>query len=273
MVLEEKKISRIIMDSFYEKLRDSLSCEVAIVGGGPSGLICGYILAKRGIKVALFERKGSLGGGMWGGGMMFNSIVVEEDARRMLDEFGIRYKIKEKHYLVADAPEAVSAIAAAVCREGVRVFNFMSAEDVVVRSGRVSGLVVNWTAVEIAGFHVDPLTVEARYVVDATGHEHAVSRTLIEKLKGKLGGVEKYPLGERSLNAELGEREVVQNSKEIFPGLYATGMAVNAVFGGHRMGPIFGGMFLSGEKVANSIIKALGKSVLIESKKNGTLRN
>ena len=258
-MLEEKKISEIIIDSFFEKFRDSLSCDVAIVGGGPSGLICGYFLAKHGVKVALFERKGSLGGGMWGGGMMFNSIVIEEDAKRLLDEFSIRYRSKEKHYLVADAPEAVSAITAAVCREGVRVFNFMSAEDVIVRSGRVSGLVVNWTAVEIAGFHVDPLTIEARYVVDATGHEHAVSRTLIEKLKGELGDKKKYPLCERPLNAELGEKEVVQNSKEIFPGLYVAGMAVNAVFGGHRMGPIFGGMFLSGEKVAKSIIKKLAR--------------
>ncbi len=258
-MLEEKEISEIIIDSFFEKLKGSLSCDVIIVGGGPSGLICGYFLAKHGVKVVLFERKGSLGGGMWGGGMMFNSIVIEEDAKRLLDEFDIRYKLKEKHYLVADAPEAVSAMSAAVCREGVRVFNFMSAEDVVVKSGMVSGLVVNWTAVEMAGFHVDPLTVEAKYVVDATGHEHAVSKTLIEKLKGKLGDKKKYSLGEKSLNAELGEKEVVRNSKEIFPGLYVAGMAVNAVFGGHRMGPIFGGMFLSGEKVAKSIIKRLAE--------------
>ncbi len=27
------------------------------------------------------------GGGMWGGGMLFNEIVVQEDARHLLDEF------------------------------------------------------------------------------------------------------------------------------------------------------------------------------------------
>jgi ribulose 1,5-bisphosphate synthetase/thiazole synthase len=55
-------------------------------------------------------------------------------------------------------------------------------------------------------------------------------------------------IGEKSIHAELGEKEVVQNSKDVFPGLYVAGMAANA---------IFGGMLLSGERVAKSIIKNL----------------
>jgi thiamine thiazole synthase len=34
-------------------------------------------------------------------------------------------------------------------------------------------------------------------------------------------------------------------------------MAANNAFGGPRMGPIFGGMLLSGEKVADILIKRL----------------
>jgi ribulose 1,5-bisphosphate synthetase/thiazole synthase len=34
-------------------------------------------------------------------------------------------------------------------------------------------------------------------------------------------------------------------------------MAANAVFGAHRMGPIFGGMLLSGKKIADEILKKL----------------
>ena len=34
-------------------------------------------------------------------------------------------------------------------------------------------------------------------------------------------------------------------------------MSANNVAGGYRMGPIFGGMMLSGEKVADLIVKSL----------------
>ena len=57
--------------------------------------------------------------------------------------------------------------------------------------------------------------------------------------------------------AELGEESVVQNTKEVYPHLYLAGMAANAVYGGPRMGPIFGGMLLSGQKVAKLILDAL----------------
>jgi thiamine thiazole synthase len=64
-------------------------------------------------------------------------------------------------------------------------------------------------------------------------------------------------MGEQSMCAQVGEEMIVKNSKEICSGLYACGMCANAVFGGPRMGPIFGGMVLSGKKVARQIIKKL----------------
>jgi thiamine thiazole synthase len=39
--------------------------------------------------------------------------------------------------------------------------------------------------------------------------------------------------------------------------MYVAGMAANACFGSYRMGPVFGGMLLSGEKVANEIAERL----------------
>ena len=54
-------------------------------------------------------------------------------------------------------------------------------------------------------------------------------------------------------------RPVLDITREVFPGLYVCGMAANAVFGGHRMGPVFGGMLLSGEKVAKELIRKLKK--------------
>ena len=60
--------------------------------------------------------------------------------------------------------------------------------------------------------------------------------------------------GERSMLASEGERTVVENSQEIYPGLYVAGMAANAAYGAPRMGPIFGGMFVSGKKIADELV-------------------
>jgi len=257
MQLDEIKISQAIIEAYTDKLTKALNVDVAIVGAGPAGMVCGYYLAKAGKSAVLFERKLSVGGGMWGGGIMFNEIVVQEKAKHILDELGIRTRIYDRGYYLADSIEAVSTICSKSVKAGVRVFNLFSAEDVMVRKKRICGLVLNWTAVEMANLHVDPITMKARFVVDATGHAaevaHIVERKSGIKLKTKTGKI----LGEKSMWAQVAEDTIVKNSKEVAPGLYVCGMAANAVFGGPRMGPIFGGMLLSGKKVATDLIKKL----------------
>ena len=51
----------------------------------------------------------------------------------------------------------------------------------------------------------------------------------------------------------------VENTKEIYPGLFVSGMAANGVSGSFRMGPIFGGMLMSGKKAAELICAKLDK--------------
>lgn len=257
MKLDDVKISRAIIKSFNKKLIDALDVDVAIAGAGPAGMTCGYYLAKAGKKVALFERKLSVGGGMWGGGIMFNEIVVQEKAKKMLDLFGIRTRVYEKGYYLADSIETVSSICAKTVKAGVKIFNLMSAEDVMIRKGRICGLVLNWSAVEIANLHVDPITMRARFVVDATGHPAEVVNIAVKKSTLKLKTKTGKLMGEKSMWAQIGEETIVANSKEVCPGLYVCGMCSNAVFGGPRMGPIFGGMLLSGEKVARDLLKKL----------------
>jgi thiamine thiazole synthase len=257
MALDEKIITQAIIDRYFQKLKENLLVDVAIIGGGPSGLVCAYFLASSRFKVTLFERKLSIGGGMWGGGMMFNEIVVQEEGKRILDTFGIRSHSYVKGYYTADSIEAVSTLCSKAVKSGVTIFNLISAEDLILRENRITGLVLNWTAVEMANLHVDPLTIQSKFAVDATGHAAEVVAILQRKNDIRLFTDTGKIMGERSLWAEAAERDTLSNTREVFPGLYVAGMAANATFGSYRMGPIFGGMLLSGEKAASLIAEEL----------------
>ncbi|HDZ35987.1 MAG TPA: thiazole biosynthesis protein, partial [Thermococcus sp.] len=148
------------------------------------------------------------------------------------------------------AIETATTIASRAVKAGVKFFNMVEVEDLVLKENRVAGIVINWTPVMMTGLHVDPLTVEAKFVVDSTGHGAQVSGHLVKR------GLLQVP-GEGPMWAEKGEELTVKHTKEVFPGLYVTGMAANALAGAPRMGPIFGGMFLSGRKAALEILEKL----------------
>ncbi len=257
MPLEELIISQAIIKSYYQKLLSSLDVDVAIVGAGPSGMICGYYLAKAKKRVVIFERKLSVGGGIWGGGMMFNEIVLQPEAKGIFDELRIRTRKYQDEYYLADSLEAASGLCFAALQVGVKIFNLISVDDVMIRRSCVCGLVLNWSAVNMANLHIDPLTIKARFVVDATGHAAEIARIIERKSKMDLKTDGGRVLGEQSMWAEAAEDIIIENSREICSGLYVCGMAANAVFGGPRMGPIFGGMLLSGRKVAQELIQRL----------------
>ncbi len=259
--LNEVVISQAIIESYMKKLKEHLEVDVAIVGGGPSGLVAGYYLAKEGFKVSIYERKISIGGGMWAGAMFFNEIVVQEMGREIFDEFGVNYKEFKPGYYLADAVEAVTTIASKAIKAGVVIFNGITAEDVVLKkvngNYRVCGLVINWSTVEMNHLMVDPLVITSKYVVDATGHDATVVSTLQRKAGVKLATETGCVVGEKPLWASVGEEDTVKNSREVFPGIYVSGMAANATCGSHRMGPVFGGMLMSGKKVAQEIAQKL----------------
>jgi thiamine thiazole synthase len=258
-MLDEIVISRAIVDRYFKKLMDNLQIDVAIAGGGPAGLTAAYYLAKKKVKVALYERKLSIGGGMWGGGMMFNEIVVQEEAKKILDEMGIRSTLYQENYYTADSVEAISTLTAQAVKAGATIFNCMSVEDVKLTNDKVTGLVINWSPVEMAGLHIDPLTIGSKFLIEATGHGLEVLKVIERKgtkpLLTKTGKI----MGEKSMNAEIAESMTLKNTKEVFPNVYVAGMSANAAFGSYRMGPIFGGMLLSGKKVAELIMKRLKK--------------
>ena len=257
----ETTISRAIVENFSAKLLDNLTVDVAIVGAGPSALVAAHYLAKAGIRTAIFERKLAPGGGTWGGGMLFNEVVVQDASLEILDEFGVGHKPVPgaPGYNTLDSVEMASGLIFGAVSAGAKIFNAVSVEDIVFRGEQVGGLVINWTPVERLGMHVDPLTVISQCVLDGTGHPSEIMHLAVEKAQLKLATSTGGILGEKPMWVDSGEASTVENTREYFPGLFACGMSANNVMGGYRMGPIFGGMMLSGRKAADLIRKRLGK--------------
>jgi len=254
--ISEKQITRAIMSEFARDFEDYAENDVTVVGAGPSGLVAAMEFAKRGEKTLIIESNNYLGGGFWIGGYLMNKVTLRAPAQAILDEIGAPYKEVEEGLYVADGPYACSKLVAAACDAGVKVLNMTQFDDVVLKENRICGVVINWTAVSAlprAITCVDPVGIESKLVVDATGHDAAVVRAL--QKRGLVNIKEFGPMC-----VEESEDAVVENTKEVYPGLIVAGMAVATTFGLPRMGPTFGGMLLSGKKAAEVTIEALNRS-------------
>lgn len=252
--LDEEKITKAIVEDYMETFLEYTDIEVGLAGAGPANLVAAAKLAEEGVKTAVYEKELNVGGGMWGGGMMYPRIVVQEEAKRLLDEFDVNYKQYEEGYYLANSIEAISRLASGAADAGAEIFNLTLVEDVMIRNNdEISGLVLNWQAVNEANLHIDPLSIKADLVIDGTGHDAEVCRIIQEKIPDPELNVE----GEKPMWAEAGETALMDTTKEVYPGLIVSGMAANAVHGGPRMGPVFGGMLLSGEKAAELALNKL----------------
>jgi thiamine thiazole synthase len=249
--LDETEISKAILNSYHESLLGRIVSDVIIVGAGPAGLVAGFYLARQGAKVTVLEKRLAPGGGVWGGGMGMNVAVVQQEAVPVLEEMGIRYTPKSAGLYAVDAVELAAGLCFKALQAGVAIFNLVAVEDLCVHQGRVTGVVVNRTTISGA-LPVDPIVLTAQAVVDATGHEAVLVAALRKRdlLPPSANG---KPAGEGPLDADSGERFVVEHVQEVFPGLWIAGMSVSATLGGPRMGPIFGGMLLSGQHLAQRI--------------------
>jgi len=263
LVKKDALISKLIVESFFKKLSEVLEVDVAIAGCGPSALALSYELSKKGFKVAIFEAKNEPGGGIWGGGMMFNELVLENSLKGYLDSLGIKYK-DFGELLVVDSVHFASALLYHTTLSGTVILNNVFVEDLIMYDNRVSGVVINWMPTIREKLHVDPISIVAKYTVDGTGHPANLVRLLTKRgiLSSVSGstenlcscGVVEY---EFPMDAENGEKFVLEGTREIYPGLFVMGMAAVSVGGGPRMGPIFGGMIESGIRAAQLIEDSL----------------
>ena len=263
----EKDVTKAIVSEFAEEFLEYVESDVVIVGAGPSGLIAAKRLAEKGVKVLLIESNNYLGGGFWIGGYLMNKLTVREPGQRILDEIGVPYKKVQHGLYVADGPHACSKLIGAAMDAGAKVLNMTKFDDVVVRKDKVGGVVINWTPVSAlprAITCVDPVALESKIVVDATGHDAVVVKSLEQRGLVEIEGFE-------GMWVEKSEDAVVEKTGEVYPGVFVTGMAVATTYGSTRMGPTFGGMLLSGERVAEQIIDHLKVDITVEDVETGKI--
>ena len=144
---------------------------------------------------------------------------------------------------------------AAAYRGGAKVLNLTRVVDLILRKdGILEGIVVNNTTAEMAGhdiIHVDPIALESKIVVDATGHDAIVVDLLHKR------NLYKSVPGNGAMWVSRSEQEVMDRTGEVYPNCFVIGLAVAAVYGTPRMGPAFGSMLLSGRYGAELIKKKL----------------
>ena len=264
----EKDVTKAIVSEFAEEFLEYVESDVIIVGAGPSGLIAAKRLAEKGVKVLLIESNNYLGGGFWIGGYLMNKLTVREPGQKILNEIGVPYKKVQEGLYVADGPHACSKLIGAAMDAGAKVLNMTKFDDVVVRKDKVGGVVINWTPVSAlprAITCVDPVALESKIVVDATGHDAVVIKSLEQRGLVEIEGFE-------GMWVEKSEDAVVEKTSEVYPGVFVTGMAVATTYGSTRMGPTFGGMLLSGEKVADLIVDQLKVDVSVEDAEAGKIK-
>ncbi|MBI4314211.1 MAG: thiazole biosynthesis protein [Candidatus Omnitrophica bacterium] len=251
----EADITRAIVRAFAQEFDGVIQSDCIVVGAGPSGLMAARDLARKGRKVLVLESANYLGGGLWLGGYLFNKLTVRAPAQTILKELGVPCRQVQKGLFVANAPHVCSKLIAATCDAGVKFAQMTAAVDVVVReAGRVEGVVVNWSPISAlpkALAHVDPIALESKIVIDATGHDADVLKFLAKR------GLTSQVPGDGAMWVESGEQAVMDKTGEAYPGVFVTGLAVSATYGTPRMGPAFGSMLLSGRRCADLVEKQL----------------
>src|SRR5574338_936890 len=244
--VREVEITRAIANEFHDVLINYADSDVIIIGAGPAGLTAGRELALMGFKTLIIEQNNYLGGGYWLGGYMMNPVTVRAPAQKIWDELGIPYKKAAEGLYITAGPHAVSKLIAATCDAGVKFLNLTKFDDLILKYGRVSGLVVNWMPVSALPRNitcVDPVALEAKMVIDASGHDSVAVKRLVDRKLVEWKGMDPMWIDD-------GENRVVYKTGELFPGLVISGMSVTENYGLARMGPTYGSMLLSGKKAA-----------------------
>ncbi|CAL9066886.1 thiamine thiazole synthase, chloroplastic-like [Musa acuminata AAA Group] len=260
--IQESIVSREMTRRYMTDMISYADTDVVVIGAGSAGLSCAYEISKDpSVRVAIVEQSVSPGGGAWLGGQLFSAMVVRKPAHLFLDELGVPYDEADSYVVVRHAALFTSTILSRlIARPNVKLFNAVAAEDLIVKEGRVAGVVTNWALVSMnhdTQSCMDPNVMEAKVVVSSCGHDGPFGATGVKRLKG-IGMIDSVP-GMKALDMNAAEDAIVRLTREVVPGMIVTGMEVAEIDGAPRMGPTFGAMMISGQKAAHLTLKALGR--------------
>ncbi|KAL2473377.1 Thiamine thiazole synthase [Forsythia ovata] len=260
--IKESTVSREMTRRYMMDMITYADTDVVVVGAGSAGLSCAYELSKNpNIRIAIIEQSVSPGGGAWLGGQLFSAMVVRKPAHKFLDELEIEYDEQDDYVVIKHAALFTSTIMSKLlARPNVKLFNAVAAEDLIVKGGRVGGVVTNWALVSMnhdTQSCMDPNVMEAKVVVSSCGHDGPFGATGVKRLKS-IGMIDSVP-GMKALDMNTAEDAIVRHTREVVPGMIVTGMEVAEIDGAPRMGPTFGAMMISGQKAAHLALRALGQ--------------
>nr|AAW66657.1 thiamine biosynthetic enzyme [Picrorhiza kurrooa] len=270
--IKESIVSREMTRRYMMDMITYADTDVVVVGAGSAGLSCAYELSKNpNINIAIIEQSVSPGGGAWLGSQLFSAMVVRKPAPKFLDELEIAYDEQDDYVVIKHAALFTSTIMSKLlARPNVKLFNAVAAEDLIVKGGRVAGVVTNWALVSMnhdTQSCMDPNVMESKIVVSSCGHDGPFGATGVKRLRS-IGMIDSVP-GMKALDMNTAEDAIVRLAREIVPGMIVTGMEVAEIDGSPRMGPTFGAMMISGQKAAHLALKALGQPNALDDSYDG----
>lgn len=172
---------------------------------------------------------------------------MRKPAHIFLDELGIDYDEQDNYVVIKHAALFTSTIMSKLLtRPNVKLFNAVATEDLIVKGGRVGGVVTNWALVSMnhdTQSCMDPNVMEAKVVVSSCGHDGPFGATGVKRLKS-IGMIEEVP-GMKALDMNSAEDAIVRLTREVVPGMIVTGMEVAEIDGAPRMVHMLTTLFLS----------------------------
>lgn len=236
--VKEAEVSREMTTRYFKDMYDFADSDVIIAGAGSAGLVAAYELSKYpNVRVALIEQSVAPGGGAWLGGQLFSSMIVRKPADAFLDELEIPYETTENHVVIKHAALFTSTVMSKLLRApNVKLFNATAIEDLIIKNGRVGGVVTNWTLVTLnhgTQSCMDPNVMEGKVLISACGHDGPMGASGVKRLQN-IGMVNHVP-GMGCLDMAAAEDAIVNGTKEIVPGMIVCGMEVAELEGAPRM--------------------------------------